>query len=133
LALLQTGFDQGYNTVGVKLGLAIGDLKGKVDALAFHVMSGEVSSPKHAQIRDELVALQKEFANIKLEDLIEPGWEHIQPEVLSYASKDAVGANSSKANPPATQFGPLEELRTRYLRCWSLLGTDPLICPFLNK
>lgn len=133
MALLQTGFDQGYNTVGVKLGLAVGDLKGKVDALTFHVLSGEASSPKHAQIRDELVALQKEFANIKMEDLIEPGWEHTQPEITSYASKDAVGANSSKANPPATRFGRLEELRSRYMRCCSLLGADPFICPFLSK
>lgn len=113
---LQAGFDEGYNHTGVRVGLALGDLRGQVDALITFIMP-ETTSPKQVQLLEKLYALRHELSKLTLDDLAEPDWEYVQHELEHHACGGSVDLSSKQAEWAALG-NRLEAIRIQLEKCW---------------
>lgn len=116
LSALQAGFDEGYNHTGIKVGLALGELRGQVDALITFIRQ-ETTSPEQVQLQEELYALRHELSNLTLDDLAEPDWEYVQHELEHHACDGPVDLASKQAEWAALG-NRLETIRIRLEKCW---------------
>lgn len=115
MAMMQIGFDHGYTSVGVKAGLALGEMRGEIDALLAFALK-ETSPPKKC-VQEELFALQRELATFELNDMAEPDWELVHEEIKRYAYNPDASLEAKK-EAWAQQQKRVHGLRARLDKCW---------------